>query len=166
MRAARPRDAHACLAIVAEAARERPRTLLVLDEEFWTPRLWRRHRRGWEPAGVWLVAEVGGEVVGILTAERGRMASRRHEAGFGLTVGSRFRDIGVGQALLEALERWAREQGVTRIEMGVFPDNTRAIALYAKLGYREEGVSRGAARFPDGNRDIVRMAKLLGAGGE
>ena len=140
---------------------ERPRTLLVDDDEFWTVRQWRKHRRDWEPSGVWLVAEVEGEIAGHLTSERGRMLARRHEAGFGITIGSAYRGIGVGRALLEALERWAREQHVTRITLGVFPDNERAKALYKKMGYEEEGLARNAARFSDGYVDVLNMAKML-----
>jgi RimJ/RimL family protein N-acetyltransferase len=67
----------------------------------------------------------------------------------------------VGRALLEAVESWAREQGVTRITLGVFPENERARKLYASMGYEEEGVMRAAARFPEGHRDVLDMAKLL-----
>jgi RimJ/RimL family protein N-acetyltransferase len=161
VRVARPADARACLAIVDETMRERPRTILVQEGEFWSPRQWRKHRRGWDPEGAWLVAEVGGAVAGILTAERGRMLARRHEAAFGVTIGSRFREIGVGRALLEALESWARDHGVTRITLGVFPENERARKLYASMGYEQEGVMRAAARFPEGLRDVLDMAKLL-----
>lgn len=161
VRVARRKDARACLAIVDEAMRERPRTILVQEGEFWSPRQWRKHRRGWDPEGVWLVVEIDGGVTGILTAERGRMLVRRHEAGFGITIGSRFRGVGVGRALLEALESWARDHGVTRITLGVFPENERARTLYASMGYAEEGMMRAAARFPEGHRDVLDMAKLL-----
>ncbi|HEX9711495.1 MAG TPA: GNAT family N-acetyltransferase [Actinomycetota bacterium] len=161
VRVARPRDARACLAIVAQAARERPRTLLVLDDEMWSPRLWRRHRRGWGPDGVSLVAELEGEVVGHLTADRGTRRAGRHAAEFGITVVGRARGLGVGRALLETLETWARDQQVTRIALGVFPDNERARSLYRSMGYQEEGLERSSVRFPEGDRDIVRMAKLL-----
>ena len=78
VREARGGDARACLEIVAEAARERPRTLAVLEKELWKPRDWRKHRIPWGPHGVSLVAEVGGKVVGHLNAERGRRMVTRH----------------------------------------------------------------------------------------
>ncbi|MGZ4105493.1 MAG: N-acetyltransferase family protein [Actinomycetota bacterium] len=162
VREARATDAKACLAIVAEASRERPRTLAVLEEELWRPRDWKRHRLPWGPHGVGLVAEVDGVVVGQLTCERGRRAVTRHSAEFGITVASGARNVGVGRALIATLEAWAREYGVTRMALGVFPNNDRAKALYRSLGYEEEGVERAGMRFPEAEQDVIRMSKRIG----
>lgn len=163
VRVAKPRDAKACLRIVTEAARERPRTLSILEDELWTPRMWRQHRCGWKAEGVSLVAQVEGEVVGQLTADRGRRRTSRHAAEFGITVAAAARNQGVGRALLDALEVWAREHGIERIGLGVFGDNERARSLYRAMGYADEGMERGGVRFPEGDKDILRMSKLLGA---
>jgi len=161
VRVARPGDAKVCLRIVAEAARERPRMLSVLEDELWSPRVWRKHRRGWSRDGVSLVAEVDGQVVGQLSADRGMRRTSSHGAEFGITVAASARGAGVGRALLEALEEWARAHEIDRIALGVFPDNRRARALYESLGYDEEGVERAGVRFPEGDKDIVRMSKRL-----
>jgi ribosomal protein S18 acetylase RimI-like enzyme len=161
VREARSSDARACLTIVAEAARERPRTLAVLEKELWTPRDWRRHRLPWGQHGVSLVAEVAGSVVGQLTAERGRRMVTRHSAEFGVTVAAGARDSGVGRALITTLEAWAREHGITRMGLGVFPENARAKALYQSLGYQEEGVERAGMAFPEGEQDVIRMSKRI-----
>ncbi len=161
VRGAKPGDAKACLAVVWEATNERPRTLMTSPEEFWTPRQWRKHRRGWEADGVWLVAEVDGKVCASLGAERGKRPRERHVAEFGITVGGAYRGIGVGRAMLETLEVWAREQGVERIQLRVFDTNERARALYERLGYESEGAEKSAVKFPDEYIDALRMAKLL-----
>ncbi len=162
VRPALPKDAKACLAVVWEATNERPRTLMTTPEEFWSPRQWRKHRRGWEADGVWLVAEVDGKVCSSLGAERGKRPRERHVAEFGITVGEAFRGIGVGRAMLEAMEVWAAEVGVERIQLRVFDTNARARALYERLGYASEGVELFAVKFPDEYIDAVRMAKLVG----
>lgn len=161
VRPARPKDAKACLAVVWEATNERPRTLMTSPEEFWTPRQWRKHRRGWGPDGVWLVAEVAGRVCSSMGTERGKRPRERHVAEFGITVGKAHRGQGVGRAMLEALEVWAREFGVERIQLRVFDTNTRARALYERMEYAEEGTERLAVKFPDEYIDAVRMAKVL-----
>ena len=167
MRPARSGDARACLSIVAEAAAERPRTLALLEDEMWTVREWRRHRLNWGRKGVWLVAELGGDLVGQLTCDRAGRPSMAHTAEFGITVAARARGQGVGRAMLETLETWTDEVGVTRIGLGVFADNARARALYEHLGYVQEGRERRMIRFPEGDVDIIRMAKQLDArGGE
>ncbi len=45
---------------------------------------------------------------------------------------------GVGRALMEYAERWARERGHTSITLSVFEGNRRAQALYDRLGYAVE----------------------------
>ncbi|MGH2785860.1 MAG: GNAT family N-acetyltransferase [Actinomycetota bacterium] len=165
VRPAKPGDAKACLAVVWEATNERPRTLMTSPEEFWTPRQWRKHRRGWDPDGVWLVAEVDGTVCSSLGAERGKRPRERHVAEFGITVGKAYRDQGVGRAMLETLEVWAQEFAVERIQLRVFDTNARARALYERMGYADEGAERLAVKFPDEYIDAVRMAKILRTAG-
>jgi L-phenylalanine/L-methionine N-acetyltransferase len=161
VRPARPGDAKGCLAVVWEATNERPRTLMTSPEEFWSVRQWRKNRRDWDEDGVWLVAEIDGRIVASLGCERGRRPRERHLCEFGITVGRAFRGVGVGRATLEALEVWAREVGVEKIMLRVFDTNTRARALYERMGYVTEGVDRRAVRFPDEYIDAVRMAKFL-----
>jgi RimJ/RimL family protein N-acetyltransferase len=135
----------------------------VLEKELWKPKEWRRHRLSWGPTGVTLVAEVDGTVVGILTCERGFRAVTRHNGEFGITISASARGISVGRAMLKTLEIWAREHGVTRIALGVFPHNERARALYRSLGYEEEGVERAGMNFPEGEQDVIRMSKRVPA---
>lgn len=46
------------------------------------------------------------------------------------------RGVGIGTALLDALERTLAEQGVLDLVLGVLPGNTQAIRLYERRGYR------------------------------
>jgi ribosomal protein S18 acetylase RimI-like enzyme len=52
--------------------------------------------------------------------------------------------LGLGRALLDALESWARAAGVRRLELTVRVDNDRARRLYERAGYAVEGVRRGS----------------------
>jgi ribosomal protein S18 acetylase RimI-like enzyme len=49
------------------------------------------------------------------------------------------RGHGVGDALVQAVVRWAREQGVVRVDLEVFVGNERAEALYRRNGFVEGG---------------------------
>jgi len=69
---------------------------------------------------------------------------------------------GIGRALMEAGEAWAREVGVTKLELHVFPHNHAAIALYEQLGYEREGYRRRHYRRDDGYVDAILMAKHVG----
>ncbi len=45
---------------------------------------------------------------------------------------------GIGRALMEAAEAWARARGYRLLTLNVFGDNVRARALYDRLGYRPD----------------------------
>jgi ribosomal protein S18 acetylase RimI-like enzyme len=52
---------------------------------------------------------------------------------------SRFHGSGAGRALMDAAVEGAREQGAKRLYLGVYAGNARALAFYAKEGYRIVG---------------------------
>ncbi len=60
-------------------------------------------------------------------------------ADFGMLVVQRWRHHGVGTALLDAGISWARQTGVHKVSLEVWPHNEAAIALYRKAGFVEEG---------------------------
>lgn len=110
---------------------------------------------------VLLVAEEGGSIVGLLDFVGGRLAEDRHAGVFGVSVRRGWRGRGVGTALIRALEAWAREHGVSRLEARAWASNPRAIALYERLGYEREGVCRAAVVRDKEQIDVVILARLL-----
>ena len=68
---------------------------------------------------------------------------------------------GIGRALLEQAVEWAREVGVAKLELHVFPYNEPAIRLYERFGFEREGVRRRHYRRGDELVDAVLMAYLL-----
>ena len=162
VRVAHPKDARVAIRSVEQIARERPRTLMVVPEELWSVRAWRRFRLDWGATGVWLVAEVGGAYAGMLDVRRSLRSAERHRVEFGITVVAAYRGVGVGRALMETMEAWAEEFGVTKLLLHVFASNERAQALYRSMGYEEEGRLRRYVRFADGEEiDNIVMAKDL-----
>ncbi|WP_335869470.1 GNAT family N-acetyltransferase [Bacillus sp. 2205SS5-2] len=87
-----------------------------------------------------LVAEVNGEVVGwvvFISQDRKRTA---HTGSFGIMISKKYRGIGVGKRLLTALLDWAEKNPlIEKVSLGVFSTNDRAISMYRKMGFTEEG---------------------------
>jgi len=54
----------------------------------------------------------------------------------GLVVGEKFRRRGVGKALVEAAQRWAREQSVARLRVRTNQVRADAKAFYEHLGFQ------------------------------
>lgn len=63
---------------------------------------------------------------------------RAHVADVAVSEGTR--RLGVGRALMEAAEAWAREQRLAVIGLDVWSTNEPAIAFYSRLGYRPESL--------------------------
>ena len=109
-----------------------------------------------------LVAELGGQVIACagLHPVSARLR-RRHAMVLGIGVARQAQGRGVGKALMAALCDWADRWGhVTRIELTVFADNERAIALYRQFGFRVEGTHRAYALRDGAYADVLSMARL------
>src|SRR4029077_3802268 len=83
------------------------------------------------PHAAVLVAERDdGTLVGRLSVGSDPHPASTHVADVGLMVARDARRQGVGTALLQAAVDWAREAGVRKLELHVFPWNEAAINLY------------------------------------
>jgi ribosomal protein S18 acetylase RimI-like enzyme len=91
-----------------------------------------------------LVAELspGGERAGYVFATTKHdyftRAAHAHVEVIAVEPGAERR--GVARALMDAIEAWARLRGYPWLTLNVFDRNTRAKALYDKLGYEPETV--------------------------
>jgi len=104
------------------------------------------------------VAVADGTVVGHVHIE----ASRFGFGELGMMVADGWRGRGVGTGLVAASIEWAREQGLHKVTLGVFPHNEAAIALYRKFGFVEEGRLRHQIRRTSGELwDVIEMGLLL-----
>lgn len=80
----------------------------------------------------------------------------------GMSLLAEVRGRGWGRAMLQAAVDHARGARMHKIELEVWPDNERAIALYERFGFEVEGVRRDHYRRSDGSlRSAVLMALLL-----
>lgn len=75
-------------------------------------------------------------------------------------VRSDWRGRGLGRSLLEATLAEADARGVLRVELSVHSDNPRAIALYIRNGFIEEGRKLGARIKGNAVLDVLLMARL------
>jgi RimJ/RimL family protein N-acetyltransferase len=72
------------------------------------------------------------------------------------------RASGLGTALLASALDQAWRNGLYRVQLDVYADNARAIGLYRKFGFFDEGI-RKHAHCRDGRyRDVLCMALLNG----
>jgi putative acetyltransferase len=106
------------------------------------------------------VAVVDGQVVGMAGLHVGKR-KLRHSGSVGMMVHDQFQGQGIGRELLEMLLHVADNfLGLTRVDLEVFPDNTRAIRLYEGCGFEHEGRKRKAVWRHGEHQDILVMGRV------
>jgi ribosomal protein S18 acetylase RimI-like enzyme len=88
----------------------------------------------------------------------------RHVASLAIAVSAEERGRGIGRRLLQAGVEWAKEAGVEKLVLSVYPHNEVAIALYRSFGFVEEGRLARHSRKSYGYEDEILMAVWIGEG--
>lgn len=97
-------------------------------------------------SGTFLVAESAGRVVGFVCvlarvpADDILEVEPEYAYVTDLVVLQEFRGSGLGAALMQAAEEYARQCGATRIRLSVLAANAGAHRLYQSLGYRDSEI--------------------------
>ena len=107
------------------------------------------------------VVEHENQLVGFLGALGGNY-HRNHDC-VHIVIGIRqdFAGQGIGKELFEALEKWAIDHTLHRLELTVMSHNARAVHLYQKMGFETEGTKKDSLLVNGRYVDEYYMARLL-----
>lgn len=156
VRATEPSDAEAIHEIMSC-----PRVAANTLQLPWRPAEYHRRFAELQPDAYSFVAEVDRRVVGNLGLHIEPGARRRDVGKIGMSVHDDFQNRGVGSALMAVMvdlaDNWL---GLRRIELEVWTDNTPAVHLYEKFGFRIEGTGVQYARRAGELVDAYFMARL------
>ncbi len=165
IRTARPEDAPAILEHVRPIFAEGEFVLSTPDDFRMTEEketAWLQANRD-DPGNLVIVAEYDGRIIGMLNFHSEERKRVRHHGELGMSVHKAWRDKGVGRALLQTLLAWAEQHPVLeKVCLQVFATNTRAIALYTSLGFKEEGRQVRDIKMESGEYvDVFMMARFV-----
>lgn len=106
-----------------------------------------------------LAAYLDGRMVGNAGVTRVRdNAKYRHRANFGISLRAEVCGLGLGTLMLQEILEIVKGTSFEQLELSVFGDNARAIALYEKIGFVKVGSMPRAYRLKDGSyHDEVQM---------
>lgn len=100
----------------------------------------------------------GAKVVGWCDIIRNQQEQMKHVGRMGMGLLADYRGQGIGSRLLSATMQAAFDKGIQRIELAAFDSNERAIRMYKKLGFQEEGRNKYAYSIDGQYRDFIMMA--------
>ena len=115
------------------------------------------------PRGVYLVAEVDGVITAHGLLEPLHLESSQHVAQLSMAVHVGHQGHGLGEKLLLNLKDWARTRtNLEKIELHVCSTNSRALALYKKHSFKEEGRFLRRVKLNDDTYiDDIKMGRWL-----
>ncbi|MEW5815741.1 MAG: GNAT family N-acetyltransferase [Spirochaetota bacterium] len=108
-----------------------------------------------------LVADLDGALVGYLLAEGREINRIRHRVHISMAVLQAYIRRGIGTKLLAALEDWAYQNHIHRLELTVMENNPAGQELYKKMGYQVEGIKKDSLLINGRYIDDIYMAKLI-----
>jgi L-phenylalanine/L-methionine N-acetyltransferase len=134
----------------------------TLQTPFPSKEVWRKRLAELPEGDFMLVACADGRIVGNAGLNfTGKSPRRAHAMHLGMTVHKDFQGKGVGTALMQALvdlaDKWLN---VFRLELTVYTDNERAIALYRKFGFEIEGTHKAYGLRAGQYVDTYSMARV------
>ncbi|HJQ74588.1 MAG TPA: GNAT family protein [Gaiellaceae bacterium] len=161
VRQADPSDAEQLTRLAADVSAEPEGWLISVAGEWRSAgdeRRFLKALRRYPHAAVFVAEREDGTLVGRLSVGRDPHPASTHVADVGLMVAHDARRQGVGTALMEAAVEWAREAGVHKLELHVFPWNDGALALYEAFGFEREGYRKRHYRRGGEFVDAILMA--------
>ncbi|EJT6153240.1 GNAT family N-acetyltransferase [Clostridium perfringens] len=108
----------------------------------------------------WYVAEENGKVIGLGILMNHGNLRKKHVGVITLMVNSDYQNKGIGSILMDKLINLSESLNIIRLELCVFRDNYKAINLYKKFGFKEEGIKVKSALKNGEYADEIMMARI------
>lgn len=108
----------------------------------------------------WYVAEENGKVIGLGILMNHGNLRKKHVGVITLMVNSDYQNKGIGSILMDKLINLSESLNIIRLELCVFRDNYKAINLYKKFGFKEEGIKVKSALKNGEYIDEIMMARI------
>ncbi len=128
---------------------------LTVEEE----REYIRARRE-SPNSIMVLAEVDGRAAALAGVDGPKLKKFAHHGELGMSVLRECWRLGIGRAILDYLEAWARQVGLRKLCLRVYDFNEPAYRLYCTAGFTEEGRLKADVLRAEGTYgDTIYMAK-------
>jgi RimJ/RimL family protein N-acetyltransferase len=163
IREATPEDAAGLLAHTKKILETSP-FMLTTPQEF---QVTAERQKEWiieqqQAGNLILVVEDNGVIVGTLNVQREKKFRHRHIASFGISLQEAYCNQGIGTIMIQRMIDWAKANDIEKIMLNVMAINERAIHVYKKLGFKEEGRFKNQLKLEDDTYvDDVAMSLFI-----
>lgn len=114
--------------------------------------------------GQYFIAEIEGKIVAHAFLEPLPLVAISHIASLTIVVHLGWQEKGIGKLLLQRLIDWAKQsENIEKIVLQVRSTNIRAISLYKKMGFIEEGLLKNNIKIKEGHYidDLIMGLNVL-----
>lgn len=169
---------HQDILVIREAELEDARSFILLQETIFsetdfmlygksdiqmTVQGIRKEMTAWKNTdnSILLLAIMNGHFAGYVLFTGGPAPRALHRASVIIGVKQEFVQKGIASSLMLHGEKWAKEVGISKLELTVVKENTNAQKLYKKLGFKMEGDRNNALIINGHFVDEFYMGKLI-----
>ncbi len=98
-----------------------------------------------------IAAVINGEIAGNCQLAIHKRMKTSHRGTVAIGLKKKYWGIGLGTAIFQELIAISKKNGVSQLELEVIEGNTRAIALYKKMGFFNYGERKNSIKLKDGS---------------
>jgi len=110
----------------------------------------------------YMVVVIDGEKVISTAGFHGNKLVRvKHRVSLGISILQEYQGLGLGNIIMVELINKAKEMKKTKMDLEVRVDNFKAINLYKKLGFVEEGIIKRGFFVDNKYVDLLVMGKII-----
>jgi len=133
---------------------------ILFEDDIWKTRLNSAYN---QDGNMTLYAEFEGQLVGLMGAGWSHRIKYKHVANiYSVYVTESMRGHGIGSQLLQTLlDRLATKSQIKKVSLTVTVDQSSAVALYEKFGFKQVGIAEKELKIDGQYYDIAYMEKLL-----
>ncbi|WP_433775382.1 N-acetyltransferase family protein [Bacillus wiedmannii] len=156
-------DAENFLNLITEVEAKSNFMLMEAGERKTTSEQQRKHidSLGQQNNSTIFVAEQEGNLIGYLIAIGGSVKRNKHSVYIVVGILEQNRGLGIGTALFQHVEEWAKSNHISRLELTVVTKNEAGLALYKKSGFEIEGTKRNSLMVDRTYYNEYYMSKLF-----
>lgn len=165
LRTAKLKDARQLRDLVYNISKERIYSLVEPEEFSETIRSNRARVKRYKesPGKLYIVAEHKKKIIGLVQFNNFDFKKCRHNGLFTIFISKLWRDKGIGKMMIREMLDWTKANPVIeKVSLNVFSNNPRAIALYRKMGFKQEGLCKRDMKISNKYVNSVLMFKWVG----